>query len=77
MGRIQTNFKERKITPRNESFAVSRVISKVVKIFQLELPLKALFESPTVAEMALFIELYQSRKAGQEDRDRMLSELER
>ena len=58
------------------SLAATRVISRVIEIFQLELPLKALFESPTVADMALVITKNQANKAGHEDLTRMLSELE-
>jgi len=34
------------------SLAASRVISQVIQIFHLELPIKALFDAPTIAEMA-------------------------
>jgi len=57
------------------SLAATRVISRVIQKCQLELPIKALFESPTVAEMALVITLNQTRKANQEELERMLSEL--
>jgi len=58
------------------SLAASRVISRVITSFQLELPLKALFESPTVAEMAAVIEAHQGKKVGEADLERMLAELE-
>jgi acyl carrier protein len=58
------------------SLAAARVISRVIEIFQLELPLKALFESPTVAEMAKIIALNETKRAGQEALARMLSEVE-
>ena len=38
--------------------------------------MKALFESPTVAGMAAVIAEHQARKAGQEDIELMLAELE-
>jgi hypothetical protein len=48
----------------------------VIKSFQLAVPLKALFESPTVADMALLIMQNQAKKVGQEDLERMLAEVE-
>jgi amino acid adenylation domain-containing protein len=58
------------------SLAVTRVITRVIKTFQLDLPIKALFESPTVADMAAIIAQNQRNNAAPEDLDRMLSELE-
>jgi amino acid adenylation domain-containing protein len=58
------------------SLAAARVISRVIEIFQLELALKALFDSPTVAEMAKIIALNQAKTASHEDLDRMLKEVE-
>ena len=37
------------------SLAATRVVSQVIKTFELELPLQSLFQSPTVAEMAAII----------------------
>ncbi len=58
------------------SLAASRLVSRVIQKCQLELPIKALFESPTVAEMALVIIRNQANKVGQEELERMLSEVE-
>jgi amino acid adenylation domain-containing protein len=58
------------------SLTASRVISRVVKTFRLELPIKALFDSPTVAEMTVVITKNMAKKAGDEELARMLSELE-
>lgn len=58
------------------SLAASQVISRIIKTFRLELPLKALFNTPTIAEIALIIEDSQMKKASDEDVARMLSELE-
>jgi len=55
---------------------VTRVVSQVIKQFQLELPLQSLFQSPTVAEMAAVITQNQAKKAGGQDLNRILSELE-
>jgi hypothetical protein len=48
----------------------------VIERFQLELPVKALFDSPTVADMAAVITRNQTNRARQEDLARMLRELE-
>jgi amino acid adenylation domain-containing protein len=58
------------------SLAAARVVSRVMKIFRLQLPLKALFESPTVADMSLVITRNQPEPAGQEDLAQALIELE-
>ena len=44
--------------------------------FRVELPLRALFEAPTVADMALAITQSQAKEAKPEDIERMLAELE-
>jgi len=58
------------------SLGASRIISRVIRTFQLELPLKALFQSPTIAEMAAVITEYQERKLGDDEVERILEELE-
>ena len=58
------------------SLAASRVISCVIQTFQLELPIKALFESPTIAKMAAIIEQNRTNLAGDAEVARMLSEVE-
>jgi amino acid adenylation domain-containing protein len=45
------------------SLAATRVISRVVKTFPLELPIRALFDSPTVAEMAEVVITRQDKKS--------------
>ena len=58
------------------SLAATRVISQVIKHFQVDLPLKSLFESPTVAEMAAVIAEGQAKKLSGDDLDRLMAELE-
>ena len=58
------------------SLAATRVVSHVFKTFQVEIPLRSLFEAPTVAEMAAVIVESQARKLKQADLDRLLTELE-
>jgi amino acid adenylation domain-containing protein len=45
------------------SLAATRIISRVVQMFRVELPIKALFDSPTVAQMATVIMSNQGVKA--------------
>lgn len=58
------------------SLAATRVVSQVIKKFRLELPLKALFESPTVAQMATVIVEHRAKKLGEEDLHHILTGLE-
>jgi len=58
------------------SLAAARVISHVIRTFRLDLPLKALFESPTVAQMAKVIEQNQTQMATPDELERLLTELE-
>jgi len=59
-----------------DSLAASRVISRVIQTFQLELPVKALFDSPTVAEMAALIKQNEAKRASDAELARMLREVE-
>jgi acyl carrier protein len=58
------------------SLAATRVISQVIKQFQLELPLQSLFQSPTVAKMAAVITLNQARRASDAELTQILREVE-
>ena len=58
------------------SLAATRVVSQVIKQFQLELPLLSLFQSPTVAEMAAVIIEHRGKLLGEEELERLLGELE-
>jgi amino acid adenylation domain-containing protein len=58
------------------SLAASRVISRVIQAFQLELPVKALFDAPTVAEMAAIITQNQAKRASDAELAQMLREVE-
>lgn len=58
------------------SLLATQIISRVIRTFQVELPVRALFDSPTVAEMAVVVIQNQARKAEQEDVERMLAEVE-
>jgi acyl-coenzyme A synthetase/AMP-(fatty) acid ligase/acyl carrier protein len=58
------------------SLAASRLITRLIDTFQLELPIKALFDAPTIADMAAIIAENQIKRATDADLDRMLSEIE-
>jgi acyl carrier protein len=58
------------------SLAASRVISRVIQTFQLELPLKALFDAPTMAEMAAIVEQNRANQANDAEIAQMLREVE-
>jgi len=58
------------------SLAASRVISRVIQSFQLELPVKALFDAPTVAEIANIITQNQTKQASNTEMAQMLHEVE-
>ena len=58
------------------SLAATRVMSRVVRKFELNMPIQILFRAPTVAEMAAEITQSQAKKLGEKDLVRALIELE-
>lgn len=58
------------------SLSATRVLSRVFKKFQLELSVQALFQSPTIAEMAGMIAEAEVKKVDGEDLTRILAEVE-
>jgi len=58
------------------SLLATQVISRVINTFKVELPIKSLFESPTVADMAVVITENMAKKVGDEELALMLAELE-
>jgi amino acid adenylation domain-containing protein len=58
------------------SLAATRVVFQVIKRFGLELPLKFLFESPTISAMTPIIAGHQGRKISEKEIHRILAELE-
>ena len=58
------------------SLAATRVVSRVLKAFEMDLPIQSLFQSPTVEEMAKVIARHQAEKLSQEDLAGVLAELD-
>jgi amino acid adenylation domain-containing protein len=59
-----------------DSLAATRVVSRVVDQFQLEMPLQSLFRSSTVADMATVITEHQGKKLGDPELQKILADLE-
>jgi acyl carrier protein len=59
-----------------DSLLASRVISRVIEIFLIKVPLRSLFETPTVAEMALVVQRYMENRTKAEAIARVLTEVE-
>jgi len=58
------------------SLSATRIISRVIATFELQLPVRALFDSPTVAAMSVVISSKEGQKADEEELKRLLSEVE-
>jgi len=58
------------------SLAASRVISRAIQTFRLELPVNALFDAPTVARMAIIVEQNGAKRANDAELEQMLREVE-
>lgn len=58
------------------SLSAGRIVSSVLQRFQLKIPLQALFQSPTVAEMAAVIIEHQGKRLGQDELENILAVLE-
>jgi amino acid adenylation domain-containing protein len=58
------------------SLAAMRIVSQVIEHFQLEIPLKVLLQSPTVAKMAAIITENQAKRASDAELVQMLREVE-
>jgi amino acid adenylation domain-containing protein len=72
----QVGIHDRFLDLGGNSLLASQVISRIIQRFQIELPLQSLFQTPTVAEMAVIIAQSQGRTLDEEDLGRLLAELE-
>jgi amino acid adenylation domain-containing protein len=59
-----------------DSLSASRIVSSVIQHFQFEIPVKALFQSPTIAEMATIIDEHRHKKLAAKDLELLFNELE-
>jgi hypothetical protein len=59
-----------------DSLLATQVVSRVLKTFQVDVSLRALLDSPTVAAMSLVITRSQAERVAQQDLARRLAELE-
>ena len=59
------------------SLLAAQIISRLIDRLHVEVPVRSLFQAPTVADMAVVITENQAKKAGREETARMLTELER
>jgi len=69
---IQDNFVEL----GGDSLQATRIISRVITTFRVEIPLRSLFNTSTIAQMGLMIAQQQAQEASPEDVGRILVELE-
>ena len=58
------------------SLLATQIVSRVLNTFQVEVPLRSMFESPTVADMAVVITQHQAGMAEPEEMARILGEIE-
>jgi amino acid adenylation domain-containing protein len=49
-----------------DSLSATRIISQVIKHFQVEIPLQSLFQSPTISDMAAVVAQRQGKRSGNE-----------
>jgi acyl carrier protein len=59
-----------------DSLAATRIVSQVFATFQMEIPLQSLFQSSTVAEMAMVITQHENNKLENNELAQILDELE-
>jgi amino acid adenylation domain-containing protein len=58
------------------SISATQIVSQLYKQFRLEIPLNSLFESPTVAAMAVVVAAHQTKDLAEPELARILAELE-
>ena len=58
------------------SLTAIQILTQVIETFQVDLPLRALLETPTIAEMAVVIAQHWALLADPQTMDRLLAEVE-
>ena len=58
------------------SLSASRVVSRVIQQFQLDIPLRSLFESPTIADMATVITAHRGKTLDERGVTKLIDELD-
>ncbi len=77
LGLDQVGIHDNFLDVGGNSLLATQIISRIIHTFRVDLPVRALFEAPTVADMAVIITQYQThQQAGQEEMAQMLIELE-
>ena len=59
-----------------DSLKATRILSRAISTFEVEVPLQELFGSPTISDMALVVAQYQATGADDDDISSLLAELE-
>lgn len=59
-----------------DSLSATRVVSRVLKHFELKIPLQFLFQAPTIAAMGAFITMHQENGLDENELGKLLNELE-
>jgi len=59
-----------------DSLLATRVVTRAISSFKVEVPLKTVFESPTIADMALVMVKYQAQNVEADKVNQLLAELE-
>ena len=58
------------------SLTATRVVSRVIQQFQLDIPLRSLFEAPTIADMATVITAHQGKTLDEQGLTKLIDELD-
>ena len=72
----QVGIHDRFFEVGGDSLLASRVVSRVIDVFLIELPLRSLFESPTVADMAAVVQRNLAKQTKPEEIERVFAEVE-
>lgn len=60
----------------DDSLLATRIISRIISAWHIDIPLRTLLEASTVAQMAVIVTQYQAEEAGDETLRRLLTEIE-